>query len=774
MNDANQSPASAGRLRRPAGLGLLALALLLGLSEPACAAALRSVTVWPRLATLTVAKTRQFTAMAEFSDGTSVDVTANADWTTSSSRVATVRNLATGRGLVTAVGPGTVKVSASVVDEDGSKTKGSADLVVPTPPLQAIRTKPTTKRIEVGLDVQFKAIADRGNDITDDVTTEVTWRSSNPAIATVVAAGSSAGLVHPVAPGTVQIVARDAATGIANTDGSTEVRARVVGLSVEPASIVLARRIRFPMRCYANRADGSRSNVTEDVAWTSNSTSITVGQAAPELGVVRGGGDGGAKIDCTDPVRGLTTAGRSGAAVTVAGRLVGLDLQPAPLVVAKGEARSAKAFGLLAGGGTTGDIAEALAWATSDASVAQVSNDPGDRGQVTGIGKGLATLSAIEPVTGIVSMQDDNVRVPGAVVDLSLDAGEGIVGRDETIALRVVATYEDGWVANVGERCTWSSSRPAVATVTNGPPRGVVAGLLRGDTTVRATCPSGSVSAVVRVPGRAVALRMSPEAVEGEALTTKKLKAIATYEDGSDRDASDSVAWASSAPLVVGLDPESPGSLSLLKTGSATVSAVHPTGPAASAPVAVTPGIIALEIVPGSRTLRASVRARLRAQGRRADGTTKPLTKEVAWISDDERIVRIDARPGEEGSIFGGATKGTTHVRAVLGKGLLDASIPVRVNALLDRIELVPAIRAIPLLDSRIVEAVGHYQDGATKKITRSVVFESSNPAVASVSNDLGRQGVVSGLSPGTALITAVDVSSGKAASNPVPVTVAP
>ena len=177
MNDANQSPASAGRLRRPAGLGLLALALLLGLSEPACAAALRSVTVWPRLATLTVAKTRQFTAMAEFSDGTSVDVTANADWTTSSSRVATVRNLATGRGLVTAVGPGTVKVSASVVDEDGSKTKGSADLVVPTPPLQAIRTKPTTKRIEVGLDVQFKAIADRGNDITDDVTTEVTWRS---------------------------------------------------------------------------------------------------------------------------------------------------------------------------------------------------------------------------------------------------------------------------------------------------------------------------------------------------------------------------------------------------------------------------------------------------------------------------------------------------------------------------------------------------------------------------------------------------------------------
>lgn len=767
-------PPSASRLRRFVVPALLAGFFLLGAAAESRAAVLRSVTVWPRTASLAVTKTRQFVAMAEFVDGTSRDVSAIAEWTTSASRVATVRTQSPGRGLVTAVGPGTVKIGASVVDDDGSKVKGSADLVVPTPPLQAIRTKPTTKRIEVGLDVRFQAIAERGNDVTDDVTTKVTWSSSNPAVATVVATGPSAGLVHPVAPGTTEIVARDAATGIRNTDGATRVRARAVSLSVDPPSIVLARRIRFPMRCYANRADGSRSNVTEDATWTSSSAGIPVGRVAPGIGVVSSAGDGQARIDCADPVRGLTTVGRPGAGgtVTIAGALVGLDLEPDPLVVGKGEPRSAKAFGILGNGGTTGDIAESLAWTTSDPAVAKVSNDAGDRGQVTGVGTGVTTLAALEPVTGVVSTQVDNVRSIGSVVDLALDAAGGIVGRNETIAIRARATYEDGSIANVGEKCTWSSSRPGVATVTNAPPRGVLAGLARGDTTVVATCPSGAVSTVVRVAGNAVALRMNPLSVEGEALTTKRLKAIATYEDGSERDASASVAWESSAPLVADLDPESPGTLDLLRKGSATVSADHPSGLTASAPVTVTPGIVALEIVPGTRTLRASIPAKVRAQGRRADGTTKPLTKDVAWSTDDARIARLDDRPGQEGTIFGGGTKGTTQVRAVLGKGLLETSMRVTVNALVSSFELVPAERTIPLSDTRIVEAQARYEDGATSKISRGVFFTSSNPAVATVSNEPSHQGEVTGVGIGTAVITAVDVSSGKPSSNSVPVTV--
>jgi uncharacterized protein YjdB len=48
----------------------------------------------------------------------------------------------------------------------------------------------------------------------------------------------------------------------------------------------------------------------------------------------------------------------------------------------------------------------------------------------------------------------------------------------------------------------------------------------------------------------------------------------------------------------------------------------------------------------------------------------------------------------------------------------------------------------------------------------------SSNPNVLLVSNVPKSYGVITGVSPGTATITAVDVSSGKAATNSIVVTV--
>ena len=60
-----------------------------------------------------------------------------AEWTTSSSRIAVVRTETPGRGIVTATGPGTVKISAAVIEND-SKTKGSADLVVALLPSKSL------------------------------------------------------------------------------------------------------------------------------------------------------------------------------------------------------------------------------------------------------------------------------------------------------------------------------------------------------------------------------------------------------------------------------------------------------------------------------------------------------------------------------------------------------------------------------------------------------------------------------------------------------------
>lgn len=71
--------------------------------------------------------------------------------------------------------------------------------------------------------------------------------------------------------------------------------------------------------------------------------------------------------------------------------------------------------------------------------------------------------------------------------------------------------------------------------------------------------------------------------------------------------------------------------------------------------------------------------------------------------------------------------------------------------------------------DSRIVDqgtttnftAVATFENKATRNYTQRVTWESSAPSVASVSNEDGDRGRVTGLAPGTATITAIDPVSG-------------
>src|SRR5581483_5411478 len=56
--------------------------------------------------------------------------------------------------------------------------------------------------------------------------------------------------------------------------------------------------------------------------------------------------------------------------------------------------------------------------------------------------------------------------------------------------------------------------------------------------------------------------------------------------------------------------------------------------------------------------------------------------------------------------------------------------------------------------------ATGFYNDNSTKDITTSVIWDSASPAVASISNQAGSQGLATGLSPGFSSISAKDPST--------------
>jgi len=150
----------------------------------------------------------QFTAIATYSDGSTQDVTQSAAWTSSVPNVATVSST----GLAASMLVGTTTVSASA----GSVT-GSALLTVNAPVPVSLTVIPGNATVSAGAQLQLSATLFYSDGSSLDVTSTVTWTSSNPAVATV----SSTGLAASLAAGSSSIEATWGANLLSSTASMT-------------------------------------------------------------------------------------------------------------------------------------------------------------------------------------------------------------------------------------------------------------------------------------------------------------------------------------------------------------------------------------------------------------------------------------------------------------------------------------------------------------------------------------------------------------------------
>lgn len=138
---------------------------------------LTSISVAPVSPTVPLGSTQQFTATGNYSDGSTQVLTATANWTSSNTGVATI---ATG-GLATPVGAGSTTISAA----SGTVT-GSTTLTVTAATLSSIAITPADPTLGyVGAVQQFKATGRYSDQSTRDLTTAVTWSSTNAGVASV-------------------------------------------------------------------------------------------------------------------------------------------------------------------------------------------------------------------------------------------------------------------------------------------------------------------------------------------------------------------------------------------------------------------------------------------------------------------------------------------------------------------------------------------------------------------------------------------------------------
>jgi uncharacterized protein YjdB len=753
-----------------------AILLLAIVAHPAAAQTLQSVTVTPEDITLRAGFTQKYTATARYTDGSTADVSQQAIWSVSNVGIAIVADVPPFRGLVTAVAQGTTRISASFT-AGGVTLRGSTPLTVTDGNLVSITTKPSSKNLEVGQQVQFKATALFRDESDDDVTAEVTWSSTDPSVASVSNAAGSKGLVTAHKVGTATIVALDPGSGVTNTDGTTTVRAQVSHLTFDPPRVTTGKGIAFPLRVYANRVDGSRSQITDEVEFSVVPAGvITIGTGA-EAGVVTALKNGAVTISAFDPKRQLSTATtNTDAKLEVRGALVGIEVQSNPIRIAVGEERNARAIGILSSGKETSDLRRIVSWSVADPTVATVGNTPADVGEVAGKKAGTTTLRA--SYGGIQSAETGNVVVLGALQSVALEAGDGLVPFNDEVELKARGTYEGGVELNVTDRCTWSVVNPLIAEVDDAPSevdgdgKGWITGKKLGQTSVSATCDGKKASAPIRVIGTLTGLEVDPVAYDAEALEEKKFRAWGVYSDDSRKDLTKLAQWTSSNPQVASVDDVlDPGAVTALGTGSSTITANYRTFEA-SGQLTVGAGLVSMFVVPSSQTVRGSDYLKLRAKGEDTDGNIVDVTKRAVWSSSNTQVARVSNREGEQGLAFGGAKEGSAQIVASLPGTSFVARADITTSCLLTKLTLVRSTVPIPVGEARRIKARGTFCDGSTRIISQSVLFMSSNPKVLLVSNDPRSHGVLTPVAPGSVVINAVDVSSGTVAENPTQVTV--
>ena len=241
---------------------------------------------------LPIGVTQQFTATGTYSDNSVQDITTSVIWSSSAPDTASVD----GGGLAIGEAAGEANITAS----GSGLTSNVVALEVINPVLLSITVAPATvpNPLAVGRSMQFQAEGVFDNTKTYDITSYVTWASSNQDIATI----NQTGVATAARAGTTSISASAAAVPSNVVALTTAIQVQY-SLIIEPQNLdalPINRQQQFV--ALLRYADGSLQNVTDTAIWTSSDSAIANVDTGVNRGMVRGEAIGSATITARDTI----------------------------------------------------------------------------------------------------------------------------------------------------------------------------------------------------------------------------------------------------------------------------------------------------------------------------------------------------------------------------------------------------------------------------------------------------------------------------------------
>ena len=240
--------------------------------------------------------------------------------------------------------------------------------------------------------------------------------------------------------------------------------------------------------------------------------------------------------------------------------LVSISISPATANISTGATQQFTATAKY-NDGSTANVSLSVTWGVNSSSVATISAT----GLATGKASGSVNVTAsLNGMSGSATLQVQTSTKTVTAIAVAPKTASVNIGAQQSFT--ATATYSDG-STGAATSVTWSSSEPAVATVTAS---GVATGVTAGSTTI--TAASGAITGTAALTVNAspvISISVTPASASVSVGGSVQLTATANYQNGTSGNVTSSATWSSSNTSVASVN--SNGLVVAVGQGTATV-----------------------------------------------------------------------------------------------------------------------------------------------------------------------------------------------------------
>lgn len=405
----------------------------------------------PGQLTLRQGESTQVKVIATYSDGTTEDVTAKANLSSSDTNQVVV-DPATGTvHVLDSAAGGTVYIRGNYGGKGGAVT-----LTIPAlPTVVSLTLTPASKTVKPGDTVQMQVIANYSDGTQKDVTSQASLKSSNTSLATVEVATGLVTIPTDAYNGSVNIQASYGGKGGVAT--LTVSKPYIVGIAFTPDKVTLKAGNTLAMKVVATYSDGTTEDVTAQTTFSSSNTSLATVDSNGVVTIPNSTSGG------TVYIRGTYSGKGAASTVTVLGppTVAKLIFTPSTATLKNGETLQINVIAEYSDG-TKEDVTSKVVYSSSNTSLATVDVNGLVTIPNTASGGTVYIRGSYNGKGGSVTI---TVPTKPPVVSLTFTPATLSLNKGDTYQVKVIATYSDGTTEDVTAFTTFSSSNANVATV---------------------------------------------------------------------------------------------------------------------------------------------------------------------------------------------------------------------------------------------------------------------------------------------------------------------